>query len=248
MPGIGGAAVPLGQPDQRGLQLGDPGRDLPGARRAGRAAGRWRPGRCGCGRPAACRRARRAAPAGRARGRCARPRRRPSAGTCPSRTAASSSSSACEHLAELVVVEQAGAVQHPGVRPRGGQVVGREPPVEVHAHRQRGPARRSARRRTGRPTAWSVRRRPGPRSRLDHPPLQFDHVWHVCGHAHTRARVLTRPPAAVRGHGRWRWCRCRGQGRCRRRGGRGGRPSCWAGPRARRSPWPATGRTVSPES
>ena len=43
-----------------------------------------------------------------------------------------------EHLAELVVVEQAGAVQHPGVRPRGGQVVGREPPVEVHADRQPG--------------------------------------------------------------------------------------------------------------
>ena len=35
--------------------------------------------------------------------------------------------------AAYFVVEQAGPVQHPGVCARGRQVVGRQPPVEVHA-------------------------------------------------------------------------------------------------------------------
>ena len=167
MPGIGGAAVPLGLADQRGLQLGHPGGDLPGVRRAGRAAGRWRPGRCGCGRPAACRRARRAARAGRARARCARPRRRPSAGTCPSRRPRVEVVERGEHLAELVVVEQAGAVQHPGVRPRGGQVVRREPPVELHADRQ--PGQRLGRPAGEPPAPQPVGRRVLPSLTLDHP-------------------------------------------------------------------------------
>ena len=43
-----------------------------------------------------------------------------------------------EQPSELTAVEQAGAVQDAGVRPGGGQVVRREPPVEVHGHRQPG--------------------------------------------------------------------------------------------------------------
>ena len=73
--------VPSGLLGQRVGQLDQPARPPRGRGRAGRAAGRWRPGRCGTGRRAACRRARRAVPAGRAPARCARPRRRPWAGT-----------------------------------------------------------------------------------------------------------------------------------------------------------------------
>ena len=127
-----------------------PGRPAPprprGPGRAGRAAGRWRPGRCGCARRAACRRSARAAPAGRARSPCGRPRpsgaatkravghpRRPACRAPPGPRACSSS------------VEQPGPVQHPGVRPGLEQVVGRQPPVEVHRqaqrrHLRRGPA------------------------------------------------------------------------------------------------------------
>ena len=113
--------------------------------RAGTAAGRWPPGRCGSGRPAACRRASRAARAAPARARCARPRRRSSAGSVPSSTASSRSSSAREHRVGLVVGQQPGPVQHPGVRAGREQVIPGEPPVEMHAERQprervRGPA------------------------------------------------------------------------------------------------------------
>ena len=40
--------------------------------------------------------------------------------------------------AQLLRVEQAGAGEHPGVRPGAGDVVRGEPPVELHAHRQPG--------------------------------------------------------------------------------------------------------------
>jgi hypothetical protein len=43
-----------------------------------------------------------------------------------------------EHLAELVGVEQARAGQDPGVRPRRGEVVRRQPPIELNAHRKPG--------------------------------------------------------------------------------------------------------------
>jgi hypothetical protein len=43
-----------------------------------------------------------------------------------------------QQVGELAVREQAGAVQDTGVRPRGGEVVRRQAPVEVHAHRQPG--------------------------------------------------------------------------------------------------------------
>jgi hypothetical protein len=49
-----------------------------------------------------------------------------------------------EHPGQLVLVEQAGAVQHPGVRARAGQIVRREPPVELHRHRQPGQGLRRA--------------------------------------------------------------------------------------------------------
>ncbi len=42
------------------------------------------------------------------------------------------------HLRELVVVQQPGPVQDAGVGPRRGQVVRRQPPVEVHRQGQRG--------------------------------------------------------------------------------------------------------------
>ena len=86
--------------------------------RAGTAAGRWRPGRCGCGRRAACRRA--------APSRSIRPR---SSAVCTSSSSASARSDpAATSAVELVErrrasrpssssVEQAGPVQHPGVGP-----------------------------------------------------------------------------------------------------------------------------------
>jgi hypothetical protein len=43
-----------------------------------------------------------------------------------------------QQVVELAVGEQAGAVQDTGVRPGGREVVRREAPVEVHAHRQPG--------------------------------------------------------------------------------------------------------------
>ena len=46
-----------------------------------------------------------------------------------------------QHPGRLVVGEQAGGVQHAGVRLRRAQVVGRQPPVEMDADRQRGELR-----------------------------------------------------------------------------------------------------------
>src|SRR6185312_1368860 len=43
-----------------------------------------------------------------------------------------------EHRAQLGVGQQAGPVQHPGVRPGGSQVVPRQPPVELDADGQPG--------------------------------------------------------------------------------------------------------------
>jgi len=49
-----------------------------------------------------------------------------------------------QHPGGLVVGEQAGAVQHPGVCLGRQQVVGGQAPVEVHRHRQLGQRRRGA--------------------------------------------------------------------------------------------------------
>ena len=43
-----------------------------------------------------------------------------------------------QHAAEFIGVEQAGRGQDAGVRPRGGQIVGGQAPVELDAHRQPG--------------------------------------------------------------------------------------------------------------
>ena len=73
--GRGAVDVRLGLVGQ-GQRRGRPGpRRSPGTGRAGRGAGRWPPGRCGCARRAACRRPGRAARGARARWRCGRPRR-----------------------------------------------------------------------------------------------------------------------------------------------------------------------------
>ncbi len=61
---------------------------------------------------------------------------------------------------ELTVVEQAGAVQHAGVRARGPQVVRGEPPVELDADRQ---ARQRLRRTAGETTTPQPGRRRGRR-------------------------------------------------------------------------------------
>ncbi len=63
------------EPEQRELQRRRAPPRARGRGAAGTAAGRWRPGRCGCGRPAACRPARRASRSARARAPRARPRR-----------------------------------------------------------------------------------------------------------------------------------------------------------------------------
>ena len=81
----------------------------------------------------------RAARAARAPARCARPRRR----WCRvrrrrRRRRPRASSSAASIARQLVVVEQAGAVQHPGVRPGAARSYGRQPPVEVDRPGQRG--------------------------------------------------------------------------------------------------------------
>ena len=101
----------------------------------------------------------RAARSGRAPARRARPRRPASARRRRRRHPRSSPSRAVQHLRELVVVEQPGPVQHAGVRPRRGEVVRRQPPVEVHRHATARPARRPGRPRTGRPTAAASRAR-----------------------------------------------------------------------------------------
>ena len=118
-----GAAVPLGQPDQGGLQLGHRRRDLRAASRrySRRSVATW---------SLRLRPARSLPP--RAPSRSSRPR---SSAVCtsssstvgrnePAATAASRSSSAADHPAQLGVVEQPGAVQHPGVRPRGRRSYG----------------------------------------------------------------------------------------------------------------------------
>ena len=43
-----------------------------------------------------------------------------------------------QHAAEFLVGEQPGRMQHSGVRPGRGEVVRREPPVDVHGSRQPG--------------------------------------------------------------------------------------------------------------
>ncbi len=87
---------------------------------------------------------------------CARPRRSRSARTCPSATSADSSVSAPTMRGELVVGEQPGPVQHPGVRP------GRRPGRRARAASRSASTCDSAasaggrgRRRSGRPTAGS---------------------------------------------------------------------------------------------
>ena len=150
--------VALGQPRAAAiLQLGQP-RDERGARgRAGTAAGRWRPGRCGCGRRAACRRARRAARAARARARCARPRRLDRRRNVPSATSAVEVVERAEHLRQLVV----GAAGRPGAAPgrARGSRRGRTAPGASRNGRTptARPASARGRRRTGRPTGGSAR-------------------------------------------------------------------------------------------
>ena len=125
-----------------------------GPARAGTSGSAWRSGRCASDRPAAGRRGRR------------RPAR---SARAPARVCTSSSSGAGreraggdvgvervqrgEHPGQLGVVQQPGGVQHPGVRPRAGDVVPGQPPVEVRRLATARPARRPGRRRTGRPTA-----------------------------------------------------------------------------------------------
>ena len=109
---------------------------------------------------------------------------RRSAGTSPDAQAGSRSSRAPSMRPSSSSVEQPGAVQHPGVRAGAEQVVRREPPVEVDAHRQPWPARRPGRRRTGRPRAASVP------------------VAHACSSRVMVARLaspIRRPSAALRG-------------------------------------------------
>ena len=123
MPGAAASTCCSAWPMQRGLQLDEPATRSGGRGRAGRAAGRWRPGRCGCGRRAACRRG--------VPRRSSRPR---SSAVCTSssatvgpevarpRTAASGRPARRASRCELVVVEQAGAGAAPGrarARPAG---------------------------------------------------------------------------------------------------------------------------------
>ena len=62
-----------------------------------------------------------------------------------------------DHLRDLVVGQQAGPVQHAGVRAGARQVVGRQPPVDVGRLAQRRHAPATDRLRSGRPTAGSAR-------------------------------------------------------------------------------------------
>ena len=140
----GDVLVPLGQAEQRVLQATTAPTPAPGRCAAGTAAGRWPPGRCGCARRAACRRA---APSFSSRPRSSASCTSSSASigaNVPATTSADSSVERADHLLELVVGEQPGPVQHPGVRPGRRQVVGRQPPVDVgglgqRGHRRRGP-------------------------------------------------------------------------------------------------------------
>ena len=66
-----------------------------------------------------------------------------------------------QQLGVVGLGEQSGAVQGVGVRPRAGEVVGRQLPVEVRRARQRLELRATVRWRSGHPTAsprWSCRR------------------------------------------------------------------------------------------
>ena len=111
-----------------------------GPRRAGTSGSGWRSGRCG-DRPA---RSRPPSSAPDALDQAALERGvhvlvgRDRARTRPATTSASSSSSPASMPAQLVVGEQAGAVQHARVGPRAGEVVAGQPPVEVGRQRQRG--------------------------------------------------------------------------------------------------------------
>ena len=88
--------------------------------------------------PQLARRATRPARAGRAPAPCARPRRSPPAGTAPSGRPGRGRPGRGQQPGQLGVVQQPGLVQHPGVRAGGEQVVRRQPPVELDAHRQPG--------------------------------------------------------------------------------------------------------------
>ena len=108
--------------------------------RAGRAAGRWRPGRCGCDRPLSLPpsvpRAFQQAAFQRGRGR---PRLCDGGWSSPLLAGSLQVVQGPEHAGQFVArVSKFGAVQHPGVRARGQQVVRDQPPVEVHAHRKPG--------------------------------------------------------------------------------------------------------------
>ena len=197
-----GAAVPFGQSDQGGLELGHPGGDLASVRRAGTAGGRWPPGRCGCGRRAACRRGCRAARAGRARGRCGRPRRRPSAGTSRRRTAASRSSRAPSIWPSSASSSRPApcrtrACARDAARSYGASRQSKWTLTDSRASASLGPPpNRPPQSRVGAPpvaaesltlgTRPLVRSRPLPRSR----PRK-----HVCGRDNTSADVLSRVPA-----------------------------------------------------
>ena len=148
------AGVRLRLVDQRGLQVGDQPADRRAPGPAGTSGTAWRPGRCGTGRPAACRRGpARPGRAARAPARSARPRRPGTGANAPLSTSCARSSRAASMPVSSSVGQQPGAVQHPGVRLRAGDVVRRQHPVEVGAHGSAPPSPGTGRTRTGRPTA-----------------------------------------------------------------------------------------------
>ena len=102
----------LGGPVQRASPgARAPPRHAPGARGACRAAGRWRPGRCGSGRCAAWRRRRRRSRSPGARSRCGCPRRPAWKTKLPASSSSSTRSSAASRIGDLLVVEDPGAGQ-----------------------------------------------------------------------------------------------------------------------------------------
>ncbi len=129
-----------------------------------------------------------------------------------------------QHRVPFGLGQQPGAVQRPGVRAGGQQIVGGQPPVELHADRQPG-------QRIGRPGLEPAAPQPGRRAPC------FCHFCLSSSPDTAYNRVPRRHPDGARTAPE------APEAPVSPPGGPGSPRSCWAGPTAPRSPWTAPGRT-----